>query len=372
MPVTVDGKSIRSQLRQFGENALLLARSKPVLPAEVVREAAIAAEAEESTPWMGSVMVIPAGVVIGLEGLADDISAYVEKFAAELAARTDSDVALGAARSQATPSWLSDSFPRDSVSAWMVHRLTDRLAAPWSVDEETTRKVAAAVSRELEPSEVTMATIDAELSLNYTGVSISEAAWELLRGNSLVSFLAGSRDPGRVREVSFWGPASVAVWLGRPSSGVLEEVAAGRRLLVATAESAVCGAVMTGRPTTFPDELPLVSGSHFHWWSRYWDRVVPDAYGLQVLTPGHLERVGDLSRWVTTRLEAGRYLVEARDLGAWFDGPAPDPGVQAAARADFAGIILSSALMGELEVPGYPQFRIDTAAAEGTLAGGRG
>jgi hypothetical protein len=84
---------------------LLLARSKPALSADLVRAAANAAEAEESTPWMGSVMVIPAGVVIGLEGPEQDVLAFVQKFAAELGSRTDAEVTLGAARHQLTPQW---------------------------------------------------------------------------------------------------------------------------------------------------------------------------------------------------------------------------------------------------------------------------
>ena len=106
MPVTVDAKSIRSQLRRFGDGMLLMARAKPVLSADVVRAAAVVAEAEESTPWIGSVMVIPAGVVIGLEGLAEDVLAYVEKFAVELGSRTDAEVKLGAAPQQSPPAWM--------------------------------------------------------------------------------------------------------------------------------------------------------------------------------------------------------------------------------------------------------------------------
>jgi hypothetical protein len=93
---------------------------------------------------------------------------------------------------------------------------------------------------------------------------------------------------------------------------------------------------------------------------------------VQVLGPAHSERVRDLSGWVTTRLDGDRCLVEARDLGAWFDGPTPDPMVLAAARDDFAGIILTAGLMEQLPVPGVSMSRIATATSYGTLAGGDG
>jgi hypothetical protein len=370
--VSVDVKSIRSQVRRFGDALLLLARSEPVLDVEVVRAAAVAAMPEESTPWIGSVMVIPAGVVVGLEGPADDIVSFVDAFAGELRARTDAEVSLGAARPQNQPRWMQDSVPLDDcVSAWMVHHLSDRPNEPWAVGEEDTRRLAAVVAVELEPSEVTTVTIDAELTLNYSGVSIADAAPELLKTNNRISFAVGRRSPLHSERAYFIGPGIVSVWLGRPTDASLGVVAAGRRMLVASAESAVYGAVLVDRPLSHPEGLPFVGSGNYFRWSRHWDRVVPDVYGVQVLGPKHLEHVKDLSGWVSTRLDGGRFLVEARDLGAWYEG-VPDPDLLAAARVDFGGIIFTAELMRQL--PSDPLFERlwETAAREGTLAGGRG
>lgn len=372
MSVSVDVKSIRSQVRRFGDALLLLARSVPVLDVDLVRAAADAAMPEESTPWIGSVMVIPAGVVVGLEGPADDILTFVDAFAAELGARTDAEVSLGAARPQNEPRWMQDAVPpRDSVSVWMVHHLSERLAEPWAVDEEATRRVAAAVAAELEPSEVTMVTIDAELTLNYSGVSMTDAAPQLLKTNNLISFSVGRRSPLTSMLAHFYGPGMVSVWLGRPTEGPLVVVASGRRMLVASPESAVYGALLIGRPLTTPEDLPFVGNNDYFHWSRYWDRVVPDVYGVQVLGAQHLEHAKDLSGWMTTRLDGGRLLVEARELGAWYEG-VPDPDMLAAARDDFRGVILTADLMRQL--PGTPgtERRWETATRQGTLAGGRG
>jgi hypothetical protein len=368
----VDVKSIRSQVRRFGDALLLLARSAPALDAEVVRAAAVAAMPEESTPWIGSVMVIPAGVVVGLEGPADDIVSFVDAFAAQLEARADAEVSLGAARPQNQPRWMQDAVPLDdSVSAWMVHHLSDRLDEPWAVDRAATQRIAASVAAELEPSEVTTVTIDAELTLNYSGVSIADAAPELLKTNNRISFAVGRRSPLHSERAYFIGPGIVSVWLGRPTDASLGVVAAGRRMLVASPGSAVYGALLIGRPLTTPEDLPFVGNNDYFHWSRYWDRVVPDVYGVQVLGSNHLEHARDLSGWMTTRLDGGRFLVEARELGAWYEG-VPDPDMLAAARDDFRGVILTADLMRQL--PGTPgtERRWETATRQGTLAGGRG
>jgi len=85
-----------------------------------------------------------------------------------------------------------------------------------------------------------------------------------------------------------------------------------------------------------------------------------------------MERLGDLSDWTTSRLEGDRYLVEARDMGAWFDGPTPEPAVQAAARTDFAGVILRADFMEQNPIYQDVGTRIATAASRGTIFGGKG
>lgn len=74
-----------------------------------------------------------------------------------------------------------------------------------------------------------------------------------------------------------------------------------------------------------------------HMWSRY----VPDAHALQVLTRAHLDLANDLTGWDITDLPGDRYLVQARNLTAWFGQGLPDADTVAAARADFGEMILT-------------------------------
>jgi hypothetical protein len=52
----------------------------------------------------------------------------------------------------------------------------------------------------------------------------------------------------------------------------------------------------------------------------YEDRLVPDAFGVQLLSAGHREHVPGGPDWRVDRLTAGRVLIEHVDPAAWFDG----------------------------------------------------
>jgi hypothetical protein len=87
--------------------------------------------------------------------------------------------------------------------------------------------------------------------------------------------------------------------------------------------------------------LPRISGSGINYCAHLFDRYVPDAHGVQVLSDAHLERAHDLSTWTITDLGHGRHLVEATDLGPWYADGIPDAAVLEAARRDFGDMILS-------------------------------
>ena len=101
--------------------------------------------------------------------------------------------------------------------------------------------------------------------------------------------------------------------------------------------------------------LPLphsdVSRTDVHYAKHLLHEYVVDAHGIQVLRDAHLQKAGDLSRWTVTDLGHGRHLVEARDLGAWYADEVPDPDVLAAARKDFAGMLLTKQVIAEHPEP---------------------
>ena len=65
-----------------------------------------------------------------------------------------------------------------------------------------------------------------------------------------------------------------------------------------------------------------------------------------MLRDAHLECAHDLSDWEITDLGSGRHLVQARDLAPWYADTLPaDDEVLAQARADFAGALLTEAVI---------------------------
>ena len=72
-----------------------------------------------------------------------------------------------------------------------------------------------------------------------------------------------------------------------------------------------------------------------------WSQYVPDAHGVQLLSAAHLDKAEDLSDWKVSRLAPGRFLVQARDLGASYAQRGAEPEVVAGARGDFGSMILT-------------------------------
>ncbi len=96
-----------------------------------------------------------------------------------------------------------------------------------------------------------------------------------------------------------------------------------------------------------------------------WDEFTLDARGLQVLTTKHLEKAHDLSGWTTTRLDESHFLVEARDLGAWYARSLTamdlhDPDLLDQARRDFGRMILTEAEARIHDMVGNPRFKSDS------------
>jgi hypothetical protein len=70
------------------------------------------------------------------------------------------------------------------------------------------------------------------------------------------------------------------------------------------------------------------------------DKLVPDAFGVQLLGPAHA-CARPRGRWRETPIGADAVLLESPDVDAWFDSASVPPNVLAAAREDLAPILLT-------------------------------
>jgi len=90
---------------------------------------------------------------------------------------------------------------------------------------------------------------------------------------------------------------------------------------------------------------PLVSENYYLRAPGVESSYVPDVYGVQLLHPLHLKRLGDLSGWNVEDLPSGHRLVSALDPAAWFEGGAPNNETLTAARRDFGEALMDNELI---------------------------
>jgi hypothetical protein len=131
-----------------------------------------------------------------------------------------------------------------------------------------------------------------------------------------------------------------------PAGATLDAV---RHLLVAVADIARVGFVAmtpggrtSGLSAAVQPPLPTMRAENLRRQPELWDRYVPDAHVLQLLTERHLDLIADLSAWRVSEVAAGRFLVEAADREPWLRDGGPDEATVIRARADFGRSIVGS------------------------------
>lgn len=166
---------------------------------------------------------------------------------------------------------------------------------------------------------------------------------------SNLSLVSSLLDGGKMRRSVSFSPFGQTWWMDLDRNADVTALAEnGKRQLIELAPDLEFGAVHLTYPGTDESEDTTTSvwRRHPHLWSAY----VPDAFGVQLLTGRHLAQAHDLSRWQVREVAEDRWLVEARDLAAWFrptDREAvrsrqfPEPALRSSARDDFGSMILT-------------------------------
>jgi hypothetical protein len=68
--------------------------------------------------------------------------------------------------------------------------------------------------------------------------------------------------------------------------------------------------------------------------------LVPDAYGIQLLSRAHLDRAPDLREWQVEEVAPGRYIDTSKQLDAWFGPEDPSEDTFEKARREFGSLIM--------------------------------
>lgn len=104
------------------------------------------------------------------------------------------------------------------------------------------------------------------------------------------------------------------------------------------------------------DSTPPRLPNHLDRQDLEWRRMlllhyVPDAHGIQLLTPQHLDKAHDLADWNTQQLTPNRYLLTSKQPEAWYATPNIHPDTLAKARQDFGQMILTQNTLDEHDLP---------------------
>ena len=90
----------------------------------------------------------------------------------------------------------------------------------------------------------------------------------------------------------------------------------------------------------WPKLTHLIPASHLYT-RRFETTHVPDPLGVQLLGPGHADRLPTGPDWAITPTAGQSYIVTHANPDAWYANPTPDPDILEHARRDFAPLLIT-------------------------------
>ena len=356
----------RAEKSLGGEQNLLLLKSKRRYEADLLDEAVPADEGEglANGGWFSG----PPGWMLFIEGLPERMKPWIQQLADGLAAAGVEGTLTGA-RTVGPPSWaMADELmfgPR--LNGLLGYEPVDgfwRLPG-WGCGTDTLEQ---AVGHGVDWMCAQGGRAQANVNLRANFWVDPATAKQILIGQANSTNVSTSESyhhqRQEIRTVDITHPGAASLSSRADQAGWAETVNELRTVLLLVPVRRLSIAMVSH--LTWGDLLmaPIPGGSHFHrhaykWYPDRWREFTLDPCGIQILTDQHLAKANELSGWMTTRLDEHHYLVEARDLAAWYAKPLRqmdqvDPGLLAQARADFGGMILTHALAEELDMTHRP------------------
>jgi hypothetical protein len=350
-----------------GEQNLLLLKSKRRYEADLLDEAVPVDDGEglANGGWFSG----PPGWMLFIEGLPEQMTPWIQQLADRLAAAGVEGTLTGA-RTVGPPSWASaDELmfgPR--LNCLLGYQPADgfwRLPG-WGCGGDALEQ---AVSHGVDwmCAQGGRAQANIELRANFWVDPATAKQILIGQANSTNVSVSNSYQPERqeIRGVDILRPGAVSLTSRAGRTGWAETIGEFRAALLQAPVERLSIAMISH--LTWGDWLmsPIPGTDYFDRFAydRFpdrWHEFTLDPCGIQILTDQHLAKAGDLSGWTTTRLDEHHYLVEARDLAAWYAKPLlktdpVDPDLLAQARADFGGMILTHAIAEELDMTHKPK-----------------
>lgn len=358
----------RAERSMGGEQNLLLLTSKRRYEADFLDEAVPADEGEglANGGWFHG----PPGWMLFIEGLSEQMKPWIQQLADGLTA-AGVEGKLTGARTVGSPTWAKvDEFmfgPR--LNGLLGYRPVDGFwrMPGWGCGTDT---LELAVSHGIDWMCAKGGRAQANINLRADFWADPATAKQILVGQASttnVSFSQSFHDKHReIRTVDITRPGAVSLTSRAGWVDWVETINELRAVLLHAPVERLSIAVVSH--LTWGDFLGVIlPGSAFYdqfaydWFPDRWHEFSLDPCGIQILTDLHLAKASDLSNWNTTRLDEHHYLVESKDLAAWYAKPLRqmdqvDPDLLDQARADFGGMILTHALAEELDMTHKPKL----------------
>lgn len=364
--VTVRTRSIVKRLSAQGHDGVhLVVEPRGGLPLETLVVAVDAAreQANDSVPaestWASGATLSPKGVLVRIvdPGSRADFERWLTTFAQGLSAR-DVAATVGPAPIAWLPAWLQAvETPR------ITGHVALTLAAPvpaweprprrnlWLVDRTTTERLAEHALRWGAHSGDRLYYEEAVSSFVLQAGDISGEIADAVERSDRPTVTYVTRSPLRVRRVSLGQLGEVMYQFLDETQDWASQLDAVRSALTEFPASLDFAAIRLnphwgdslGSSLFVPPRPPHVDPQAIPRYRSVWDRLVPDAHGVQVLTEAHLDSMSSTAGWDVEEIAPGRFLVQSRDLAPWFSGSGPDAATLEAARRDFGRAILDPA-----------------------------
>lgn len=344
-----------------GEQVLLLWKAKPAPSVEAL-DAATPPD-DGSSPANGGWFATPQGPMLLLEGLPDELDAWIETLADTLAA-AGFDGTLSAGRSVREPKWAEalDLGPGHSAN---IGFLVDPALRPprgvraWQARPETLElAIDQSISWLTRHGGQIQSNIDAQVNF----WSAPAAARRILHSEVASASGIGSansyqQERRETRQVYVYDPNRASYTSTSANLPWRETVDELRGLLLTMDHEQLAIAAISHLDWSSLMGVVTPGSSYYdmHSYNRHpevWNQYSLDPCGIQILTSAHLAKAHDLSAWNTTKLDHDHYLVQAHDLEPWYATPMrwndsiPED-LLARARADFGQIVLTHDIAAE-------------------------
>lgn len=296
----------------------------------------------------------PTGWLLHIEGLPGEMKTWTQRLAENLTNEGVEGTLTGAGITKA-PQWARTAEPSRVLAALFGYHAHHKQKSghAWSGASQLLDQV---VDHAVDWLAAHGAKLQADIDLSANFWTDTPTTKTILANQARTGRLICAADSyhqtrQEARHVTLRSPNRVTLATKTPRTDWQDTIAELRHTLISAPLDQLSIAMISNR--TWRDYLsgPGPGSDYFNdqaydYYPEYCQEFTLDPCGIQILTQKHLDKANNLTNWTTTRLDQNHYLLESRDLAAWYATPlrgdqAPPPALIRQARTDFGDMILT-------------------------------